>query len=99
MRPSAAATGRAPADRTRLPQRLLSFDGCYSTSARGLGLIVCGREFGLSVRELSGQLIDPAWPARSARASARSRAAVRLLNLFPQDGRRFGVGGTFLRVW
>jgi hypothetical protein len=43
--------GAGPPDGIRLPQRLLGFHGCYSTCARGLGLILCGREFGLSVRE------------------------------------------------
>jgi hypothetical protein len=46
--------GAGPPDGIRLPQRLLGFHGCYSTCARGLGLILCGREFGLSVRELGG---------------------------------------------
>jgi hypothetical protein len=47
-----------PPEGIRLPQRLLGFHGCYSTCARGLGLILCGREFSLSVRQLGGQLID-----------------------------------------
>jgi hypothetical protein len=91
---------RAP-DGIRLPQRLLGFHGCYSTCARGLGLILCGREFRLSVRELGGQLIDS--PAQLLSLSAigarrvRVRAAVRLLKLLEQGGRRFR--GTLLRLW
>ena len=69
---------------------------------------MCGRKFGLSVRELGGQLIDP--PAQLLSLSAigserlvgtfcarlgRGCAAVRLLKLFAQDGRRFR--STFLR--
>jgi hypothetical protein len=64
-------------------------------------LILCGREFRLSVRELGGQLIDS--PAQLLSLSAigarrvRGRAAVRLLKLLEQGGRRFR--GTLLRLW
>jgi hypothetical protein len=50
--------GTRPADGVCLPQRLLGYHGRYSTRARGLGLILCGGQFGLSVRELGSQLID-----------------------------------------
>jgi hypothetical protein len=89
---------------------LLGFHGGYGTRARGVGLILCGREFGLSVREPGGQIIGS--PAHLFSLSAisserllgafsaslgRSRAAIRLLKLLAQGGRRFG--GTFLRSW
>ena len=92
MRPSAAAIGGAPAGRHPPASTLAGFHGCYSTSARGLGLILCGREFRLSVRELGSQLIHS--PAQLLSLSAigserlvctfcarrgRGRAAVRLL--------------------